>query len=329
VNKTDVFILNVGAGSCAVIDHPSGRRTMVDINNGGKLRSYEREAFGSASNLAALAEAALYEAKLVNPIDWYRERFGTSLWRFILSHPDADHMAGIRHLLNGEINVDMFWDLEHTRQIGEAGDYQNEAALRDAIAYYAFHWQIDKYRLVSWPYRLSPMRFEQAHYWADDHIEILSPSQALLEECNQAEKWNNASFALRVNHGGRSVLIPGDIEEEGWLNMAGACMANNVPLKTDVLVAAHHGRKSGYPSHFVMAMLAPETVIVSTAKLKPEHDAIPLYRARADDLYSTRTRGSLLIRMWDDGELEIFRGVDSIADTPERLKSTWPQTLAA
>jgi hypothetical protein len=41
---TDVFILNVGRGSCAVIAHPGGRKTMIDINNGRELRPIEREA---------------------------------------------------------------------------------------------------------------------------------------------------------------------------------------------------------------------------------------------------------------------------------------------
>lgn len=71
----DIFVLNVGAGSCAVIDHPSGRRSMVDINNGGTLRQAERSALlaeGMVRRLAAL------EAALEDPIDWYRTHYGAS-----------------------------------------------------------------------------------------------------------------------------------------------------------------------------------------------------------------------------------------------------------
>jgi hypothetical protein len=38
MNFADLYILNVGHGSCAVIDHtPSGRLTMIDINNAKAL----------------------------------------------------------------------------------------------------------------------------------------------------------------------------------------------------------------------------------------------------------------------------------------------------
>jgi competence protein ComEC len=329
VNATDVFILNVGAGACAVIDHPGPRISMVDINNGGKLRAYEREAMGDGQALAALLEAARYEAKLVNPIDWYKERFGTSLWRFILSHPDADHMAGVRHLLRGEINVSFFWDLEHDRVLGAPEDYSNAEAFDDALAYFAFRWQMPQHRLITWPHRLCPARFAWAHYWMDDQIEILSPSQLLIDGCHGSDKWNNASYALRINHAGRSVLLPGDIEEKAWGDIANACVNANVPLQTDVLVASHHGRKSGYPGDFIMKLLNPETVIVSTAKLNPNEDGLPIYRARVDDVYSTRTYGSLLIRLWDDGAISVCNGVDSIFDTPTEIKSTWPRRTVA
>ena len=69
---TDIFILNVGAGSCAVISHPSGRRTMVDINNGGQIRSYEYEGLREANTsygLGATIRKSAYEAKLVDPIE--------------------------------------------------------------------------------------------------------------------------------------------------------------------------------------------------------------------------------------------------------------------
>jgi hypothetical protein len=68
VQYTDIFILNVGRGSCAVIAHPSGRRSMIDINNGRELRPMEREVLlseGAVDRLAAL------EASLVNPMEWY------------------------------------------------------------------------------------------------------------------------------------------------------------------------------------------------------------------------------------------------------------------
>src|SRR5713226_8372778 len=100
---TDVHVLNVGRGSCTVIHSPSGRATMIDINDGGKLRPEEYEAIKKRSSLLLFAEAliAKEEKLLDDPVDWFKSHIGTSMFRFILSHPDKDHMAGIRRLLSG------------------------------------------------------------------------------------------------------------------------------------------------------------------------------------------------------------------------------------
>jgi hypothetical protein len=36
--------------------------------------------------------ALLEESQLPDPISWFKSRFGNYLYRFILSHPDADHL---------------------------------------------------------------------------------------------------------------------------------------------------------------------------------------------------------------------------------------------
>jgi len=70
---TDLYVLNVGAGSCTVAVPPSGNLTMVDVNDGSDQRSYE---------------PSRSEAPLTDPIDWFTEKFGTDLFRLILSHPE-------------------------------------------------------------------------------------------------------------------------------------------------------------------------------------------------------------------------------------------------
>ena len=42
------------------------------------------------------------EQLLDDPIHWFADRYGTSMWRFILSHPDKDHLSGIRRLLSDD-----------------------------------------------------------------------------------------------------------------------------------------------------------------------------------------------------------------------------------
>lgn len=318
--STDVFILNVGAGSCTVISHPSGRTSMIDINNGRELRRYERI-------LLSEARAAELAADLVNPVEWYRRVFDDrQLWRFVLSHPDTDHLAGVRCLLNGEIDTANFWDLPHTRR--RPDEFQTEEAEIDWLAYELFRAGADC-PWGAWPKRISPLRFETGNFWTDDGIEILSPSQALLDNCNHSETWNDMSYVLRISHAGRSVLLPGDIEQPAWTDLAVAARQNGLSLHADVLVASHHGRKSGYPGDGVLEAIDPSAVIVSTAKLEPKDDAIPDYRRVVGNVFSTREHGSLLIRMDDYGALEVVRGVDAFEQLDLLLRLSGPYSAAA
>jgi beta-lactamase superfamily II metal-dependent hydrolase len=299
---TDVFILNVGAGSCAVISHPNGRTSMIDINNGRELRRYERLALSEA-------RAAQLTSRLVNPVGWYRRVFdGRELWRFILSHPDSDHMAGVRCILNGEIDTANFWDLPHTRQAPD--QYQTDHAREDWLIYETFRAS-DPSGTGPWPKRIGPLRFDTGDYWTEDGIEILSPSRALVNACNEGENWNDISYVLRVSDRGRSVLLPGDVEQPAWNDLAIAAAGQGISLRSDVLVASHHGRKSGYPGEGVLEEINPAAVIVSTAALEPKDDALPDYQWVVGNVFSTRAHGSLLVRIWDDGRLTIASGVDT------------------
>lgn len=298
----DIFILNVGAGSCVVVRHPSGRCSMIDINNGQELRELERQAF-LAEGFDGRIKLAAAEQKLVNPIEWYAERFDSEIWRFILSHPDADHMAGLRCILRREtIGTAHFWDLTHTK---ETTEFQNEKAEADWIYYQAMRLGAQVQGL-SWPQVLNLERGDVAQYWDQDQIEILSPSKLEIDFWNEREKWNEMSYVLRVGAYGRSVIIPGDVEEVGW-----AATADEVAdMHTDVLVASHHGRKNGFPENGVMERMNPSAVVISTGPLPREHDATERYRRAVNgNVYSTRKHGTLQIRIWPDGSLAIAEEV--------------------
>jgi competence protein ComEC len=292
---SDVNILNVGAGSCIVIESPSGRRSMVDINDGGELR--EVGAMAIPQRLALARSLETLKAKLVDPIEFCKANGIYELWRFILTHPDADHMSGIRRVLAGELPTSFFWDIPHKRVRTKRSEFKTEAAYQDWLAYQALR----DGKLES-PKRLSPLRGAAEHYWVDDDIEILSPTTSMVADCDKADVYNDASYVLRVNHGPTSVLLPGDVEAKGWNDMIDA----GLDLSANVLVASHHGRKSGY-SEKAMAHIQPNVVIISTDQLDPDHDAEDDYRKWTEHVYSTRVHGTLWVRMYDDGSFEIHK----------------------
>lgn len=94
----EIHVLNVGQGDCTIIQSGSGHVTMFDIC-GGNLVEEERV-------LKALLEKAAVKGnfqmcnKPTNPISFLKNRFGSSaLFRFILSHPDMDHLDGFNNLI--------------------------------------------------------------------------------------------------------------------------------------------------------------------------------------------------------------------------------------
>jgi competence protein ComEC len=295
MTHTDVNILNVGAGSCAVIQSPSSRTSMIDINDGSDLR--EAAAMSALDRILREGAIKQLQARLVDPIEWCRANGIHALWRFVLSHPDADHMAGIRRILGGELSAQIFWDIPHRRTRSSPSEFKTDAAYRDWLAYQALRSGM----LQNAPQVLNPLGGDVNHFWVDDDIEILSPTLDLVRDCDKADCYNDASYVLRVNHGRSSVLLPGDVESKGWNDM----IDSGVDLSADVLVASHHGRKSGY-SERAMAAIDPTVVIISTDKLDPDHDAESEYRKWTPHVYSTRKLGTLWVRMYDNGAFDIF-----------------------
>jgi competence protein ComEC len=301
---TDVHILNVGRGSCTVIDSPSGRATMIDINDGGKLRPEEYEAIKQRSSLTFLAEAliAKEEQLLDDPIEWFTAHIGTSMFRFILSHPDRDHMAGIRRLLSSNAGIDItnFWDYDHTRRRTEADYPNNEAGWLDWQWYMGFHKQL-QWDGVTWPNRIQPLRGDAANYWIDDSIEVLSPTKQLIADCNACDEYNDASYVFRVTHGPTSrLLAPGDVENKAWNDM----IAAGLWLRANALIASHHGRNSGYHEE-ALDLIKPEVVIISSDEIPAKDDAIDKYKKRSR-VFSTREHGTLTVRMHDGGAVQIL-----------------------
>lgn len=281
---------------------------MVDINDGGKLRPEEYEAFNQRYSVSALAAALISkeEAELVDPIAWYRANVGKYMHRFILSHPDKDHMSGIRHLLSGTAGIEIanLWDYDHTRTRTEEDYPNNPAGWRDWRWYMGFHRQFNW--SVTWPRRIQPLRGQSNSYWTDDSIEILSPTRPLIADCNARDEYNDASYVLGVSHGPTSrLLLPGDVEEKGWNDMIGA----GVRLRANVLVASHHGRNSGYHDE-ALDLIRPEVVIISSDVIPAKDDAIEKYKKRSR-VFSTREHGTLTVRLHDGGALEILDAHDS------------------
>jgi competence protein ComEC len=241
-----VHFLNVGHGDCTVIAHPSGRLTMIDINNSQdydgesfqELLNEERQKAGAYSGLSlapfartnalqgggmlgappnplrggmlgaspnplsprsgsydAIYADAVRDSKkeLTDPIEFLKREYpNKSLFRFILTHPDLDHMRGLKRL-HENIGFTNFWDTAHSKPTPK---YRSDADREDWEFYQTLRSDAKNYARGNSCFAFGK---DENGLPGGDNIEILSPTAALIKSCNQSEKSNDLSLVLRVH----------------------------------------------------------------------------------------------------------------------------------
>lgn len=110
-----IHFLNVKQGDCIWIEHSSGRNTVIDICNGNADNGENliEEMFKESSNTSGNYNQ---KAHPTNPIEYFNVNWLQNIFRFILTHPDMDHMDGIERLFK-EFNIINFWDTDNNKTI--------------------------------------------------------------------------------------------------------------------------------------------------------------------------------------------------------------------
>jgi competence protein ComEC len=111
---------------------------------------------------------------------------------------------------------------------------------------------------------------------------------------------NNSSLVLRLTFGERSVLFTGDIESAAQSEL----LKNPGELKSDVLIAPHHGSVEETTAEFIRAV--DPTVIISSndRTLSMKQKRLP-EAAGGRTLYRTHTSGAVTVYINGKGELQV------------------------
>jgi len=274
-----IHFINVGKGNCSIIDFPSGHLTIIDIDD------------------SRFTE----ENELTCPIEYIKDHFnGKNIFRFILTHPDMDHMSGL-HELNSKINITNFWDTENDKSI-------SIKEIKKSPFYSENDWKT--YQMLSEskenPKALKILRNESKDFWNKDNITVLSPSKELIELSNNAaetdsNKYNHLSYVLRIDYAGIKVLFGGDATIEVWDNILEKC--GKEALKADIFLAPHHGSKNNV-NEDVFKHIAPDYVIVSVDQgVKYDYDYYSKFAK--ENVLSTKYYGNIVLTINNDGKYEI------------------------
>lgn len=270
----NICFLNVGKGNCTIIDFPSERLSMVDIDNSGTGGDKE----------------------LTDPIQYLQKRFpNRSLFRFILTHPDMDHMSGLDQLANS-VGIANLWDTKHNKTISD-GDWEGSPYNRkDWERYLTLRKSSES------PKCLELYRDQTSECcWTQDNIRILSPTPELVELSAKTEEYHHLSYVLIVEYAGRRVLLGGDASVEAWDDILKKCGADS--LKSDIFLAPHHGSKNNIHEEAFKA-ISPEYVIVSLLE-GVDYD-YEYYKKLGKKVLSTKYHGTIRIQIEENGKFDIY-----------------------
>ncbi|NOT41806.1 MAG: MBL fold metallo-hydrolase [Alphaproteobacteria bacterium] len=285
--------LNVKQGDCSIIQHPSGRVTMIDVNNASSAPEDVAAHFAAQERmvLAGTSGALVDQSQFpVNPIAYMRARGINSLFRFVVTHPDMDHMGGIKDLFE-EFGPPNFWDTDiEEKKDGPFGYGHNRPD-------WTFYQRLHKGEGLFGTKRLVLNAGDTAQFWnqgppygSGDNLHILSPTRALTKHANETEDPNDGGYViLYVTPAGR-ILFCGDSHDETWAHLIANYSAwiRNV----DLLIAPHHGRHSDRSFDF-LKIVNPTMTFFGNAPT--EHLAHANWRRRGLLVVSNKQANSMIV----------------------------------
>lgn len=259
-HETRLTVLDVGQGSAMIIELPNQDAILVD---GGRKQAPSASGFDVGEDLIA-------------PFLWHRGI--RRLAAVVCTHPDADHYNGIPFILR-HFRPETLWVNSHD---SEEGGYRQLLAL-------AAQLQVDT-RVPA-----AGMALVQD---AGASLTALTGGQPVSPDAHpdgkKSKNRNNQSLVLRLTHGQTTFLLPSDIEQETEQDLL-----TRMPLKSDVLVAPHHGSATSSSEDFAKAV-APRQVAISAGKNQdghfPDPATVARYQALGSVILNTAEHGSLTYR---------------------------------
>jgi len=289
-----VFVFDVGNGSCAYLADSSGHNMMIDCGRDDKTN------YSPALNIAQCLLPKTGDCMTSHPL--------TSL---VITHPHRDHISDLptvlQHLRPYQVTF---------RYISE---FSQESIDDPTDPPLAFHREILD-RVYIHPVVHQPiwhMRYQ---------IFALTPAEARLADPQR--ELNNASQVVLVEYAGRRILFGGDMEEAGWIQLL---LKEDFRLAisrgVDVFVASHHGHRSGFCDFLYQFMGRPLLHVASLDRgnehLHPAyatpvlsrgfpanwwHHQHNIYFQESRYLLTTRTDGHVKLVINPTGSMSVFLG---------------------
>lgn len=269
-----IHFLNVKQGDCTWIKQNSGRITMIDVNNAKKITIEEERVLKSEGAILGNFNQKNYP---VNPVEYLYAFNVNNIFRFIITHPDMDHMGGIKDLFES-FDVQNIWDTDNNKEI---------ESFEDSI-YSESDWEFyknirdGKYEKAK---RLTLYDGARGKFYNEneegesggDGLYIISPTEELVKKANENGDYNDCSYVILYRTGNNNkILFPGDASNKTWEHILENHKSDVENI--DVLIAPHHGRKSSDRNYDFLDVLNPQITYFGNAS--SQHLAYDAWRYR-------------------------------------------------
>lgn len=195
----------------------------------------------------------------------------------ILSHPHSDHLNGLLYILENFT-------------IGEV--WSNHERIEDE-EYRKFIEIISSKHIPHPPLRTLFSR----RMLGPSFVQAVYPPVDFLEKAQQ-DSWRDAnhnSLAVKITFGNNAILLPGDLMARSEAELVTRANGN---LKSDVLIAPHHGSKTSNTEKFIEAV-DPKIVVIPAGWNNifhfPHPEVINAYTKRNTAIYVTNIDGAVKI----------------------------------
>lgn len=249
-----IHFLNVKQGDCSIINHKSGRVTVIDVCNAKPPDTKVEKSIAEAAMLEKGISGNFQQKKHpANPISYLKDHHITGIFRYIQTHPDMDHMDGIEILFD-EFNPINVWNTDNKKEIDDTS-WESSPYNEDD---WKFYKNLRDTKPTEGPKRLALLDGAEGQYWNigendipdGDGIYILGPNQELIDSANETDDdYNDCSYVLLFRAGSNRIVFGGDSHDDTWEYILDKYPddVDNV----DLLIAPHHGRDSGRSYKFL------------------------------------------------------------------------------
>ena len=271
---TIIHFIDVGQGNMVLIQAANGKRFVFDCNvtddNEDRVLGYVAEQIGR----------------------------GASLFAFICSHRDADHVRGVKKL-HARFPIRQVWDSGYPGTTTDSAEYRAYMDLRRRVG----NCVIEKQK--RYDYGRTRFRFMSAQ---DARLPDNANAQGLVLKVEQR---NSAMDRIEG-----SAMLPGDSDAQTWRN--GILVDYyKADVSSHILMAAHHGSASFFddPDDAVyytdhLAAISPAMTVVSVGPNShghPSRTALEYYRTystgsnKGNKVYRTDTKGTMKLTLRSGG----------------------------